>query len=177
VRGAGLAQEDAFKPEKHVTRAETAAILARTLKLEPGDEHELHFEDNAKIPAWARGAVAAAAKEGLVRWYPQSGGGLNFEAERPVTRAELAVLAARIIEKKLGPVSGAPLLFSDAGDIPAWAREALGLVVAEGIIGGYPDKTFRARNYVTRAEAAAVILRFLDSLCRQVDVKGAYSTR
>lgn len=153
-----------FRPEKHITRAEIAAILARALKLDPGDEDELHFEDSAKIPAWARGAVAAIVKEGLVRGYPQPGGGLNFEAERPVTRAELAVLAARIIEKKLGPISGAPLLFSDAGDIPAWAREALGLVVAEGIIGGYPDKTFRARNYVTRAEAAAVILRLLDSL-------------
>lgn len=153
-----------FRPEKHITRAEIAAILARALKLEPGGEHELHFEDSAKIPAWARGAVAAAAKEGLVRGYLQPGGGLNFEAERPVTRTELAVLAARIIEKKLGPVSGAPLFFSDAGDIPAWARQALGLVVAEGIIGGYPDKTFRASNYVTRAEAAVVILRLLDSL-------------
>ena len=153
-----------FKPEKHITRAEIVAILARALKLEPGGEHELHFGDKAKIPAWARGAVAAAAKEGLVKGYPQPGGGLNFEAERPVSRTELAVLAARIIEKKLGPVSGAPLFFSDAGDIPAWARQALGLVVAEGIIGGYPDKTFRASNYVIRAEAAVVILRLLDSL-------------
>ena len=153
-----------FRPEKHITRAEIAAILARALKLEPGDEHELHFEDNAKIPTWAKGAVAAVAKEGLVKGYPQASGGLNFDAERPVTRAELTVLAARIIEKKLGTISGAPLFFSDVSDIPAWAREALGLVVAEGIIDGYPDKTFRARNYVTRAEAAAVILRLLESL-------------
>ncbi|MCL5040744.1 MAG: S-layer homology domain-containing protein [Firmicutes bacterium] len=150
-----------FRPEERVTRAEMACLLARALKLASGDEDELVFEDNAGIPVWAKGAVAAAVKEGLLKGYPQPGGGLSFGAERPVTRAELAVLVARVVEKKLGPVPEAPLLFSDAGDIPSWAREAIGLVVTEGILGGYPDKTLRPGHYVTRAEAATVILRLL----------------
>lgn len=153
-----------FGPGRQVIRAEIAAILVRALKLAPGSEQDLKFRDNAKIPAWARGAVAAAVKEGLVKGYLQPDGTATFEAGRSVTRAELAVLVARILEKELGTVAPAELKFTDAARIPAWARSGIGVAVAKGIVTGYPDGTFRAERPVTRAEAATVVLRLLDAL-------------
>lgn len=151
-----------FGPDREVTRAEIAAILVRALKLMPGSEQELKFKDNTKIPAWARNAVAAAVREGLVRGYPQPDGTVTFEAERLVSRAEMAVLVARVLEKKLGPVEPAEFKFTDAGKIPIWAQASVGAAMAKRIVAGYPDNTFRAEKPATRAEAAAMVLRLLE---------------
>lgn len=40
-----------------------------------------------------------------------------------------------------------------------WAEEAITALVDEGIIGGYPDGTFRPENPVTRAEFAKMVAR------------------
>ncbi|ACX51295.1 S-layer domain protein [Ammonifex degensii KC4] len=153
-----------FRPDNEISRAEVTAILVRALKLAPGSEQDLKFKDNASIPAWARGVVAAAAREGLVRGYPQPDGTVTFEPDRPVSRAEMAALAVRILEKKVGPVAPAELKFADTGSIPQWARSSVGAAVAKGIVVGYPDNTFRPDKQVTRAEAAAMILRLLEAV-------------
>ncbi|MDN5344483.1 MAG: hypothetical protein PWQ18_594 [Clostridia bacterium] len=152
-----------FKPENEITRAEVTAILARALKLVPGKEEDLKFKDNTMIPVWARGVVAAAVGKGLVRGYPQPDGTVTFEAGRPVSRVEMAALLVRTLEGRTGTVSPAELRFADAGSIPGWARASVGAAVAKGIVAGYPDNTFRAEKPVTRAEAATMILRLLDS--------------
>ncbi len=153
-----------FKPENEITRAEVTAILARALKLAPGKAEDLNFADSAAIPAWAKGVVAAAAKEGLVKGYPQPDGTLTFKADRPLSRVEMAALAVRILEKKVGKVTPAELKFADAGAIPGWAKTSVGVAVAKGIVVGYPDNTFRPDKPVTRVEAAAMIFRLLDSV-------------
>ncbi|WP_165847830.1 S-layer homology domain-containing protein [Ammonifex thiophilus] len=153
-----------FKPDNEITRAEVTAILARALKLSPGKEEDLKFADKAAIPAWAKGVIAAAAKEGLVKGYPQPDGTVTFEADRPLSRVEMAVLAVRILEKKAGKVTPAELKFADAEAIPDWAKASVGVAVAKGIVAGYPDNTFRPDQPVTRAEASAMILRLLDAL-------------
>lgn len=153
-----------FKPERQVTRAEIASILVRALKLDPGSEQDLKFKDNAAIPAWAKGAIAAAAKEGIFKGYPQSDGTVTFEPMRTVTRAELAALMTRLLEKKLGDLVPAELKFTDTSQIPTWAREDISIAFAKGIIAGYPDGTFRASRPVTRAEAAVMISRWLNAV-------------
>ncbi|SHJ49756.1 Sirohydrochlorin ferrochelatase [Desulfofundulus thermosubterraneus DSM 16057] len=153
-----------FRPDREVTRAEIAAIMVRALKVAPGGEQELKFRDSAKIPAWARGAVAAAVREGLVKGYPQPDGTATFEADRLVSRVEMAALVVRILEKKIGTVTPAELKFADAGTIPGWAKASVGAAVAKGIVAGYPDGTFRAEKPVIRAEAAAMVLRLLDAV-------------
>ncbi|AKX94984.1 S-layer homology domain-containing protein [Neomoorella thermoacetica] len=155
-----------FRPDLEVTRAEIAAILVRALKLTPTNNQELKFKDDATIPTWAKDAVSIAVKEGLVKGYLQPDGTMTFEADRPVTRAEMAVLVARVLRKKLGEVTPMELKFTDAVMIPAWAKSDVGVAVAEGIVVGYPDNTFRAENHVTRAEAAVMILRLLRVLGR-----------
>lgn len=153
-----------FGPDRQVTRAEVTAIMAKLLWLEPGKESELNFKDNAAIPAWAKGAVAAAVKEGIIKGYPQPDGSTAFEAARQVSRAEMAAMAARVLEKKLGSITPAELKFTDVAAIPGWAKSSVGTAVAKGIISGYPDGTFKAAKNITRAETAAMVLRLLDAL-------------
>jgi hypothetical protein len=151
-----------FKPNNHINRAELASTLVRALNITPGNPGELHFSDKAFIPFWAQSAVAATVKEGLFKGYPNSDGSVTFKADRFVTRTEMAVITSRIIDKRLGPVASANLRFIDAHTIPTWARSDVGKAVAENVVGGYPDDTFRGGNNVTRAETASMTVRLID---------------
>lgn len=87
----------------------------------------------------------------------------NIEAQkvRPnqnITRAEFAVLLYQALN--LDSINeDAP--FSD--QIPSWAAEAVNSLRKEGIIGGYPDGTFRPANNISRAEIVSMLVRALNS--------------
>ncbi|MDQ0287844.1 hypothetical protein J2Z49_002977 [Desulfofundulus luciae] len=156
-------EDGTFRPNNKITRAEIASILARALKLQPVDETALNYADKNAIPAWARGAVAAAAEEGILKGYPVQGG-VAFKAGNPVTRVELAAILSRVLEARQGAVTGQAAKFTDAAAIPAWAKNAVNTAAASGIVGGYPDGSFKPGSSVTRAEASAMILRLLEKL-------------
>ncbi|MEW6173935.1 MAG: S-layer homology domain-containing protein [Bacillota bacterium] len=151
-----------FRPNNKINRAETASIITRALNLGSGDARELNFSDNARIPAWSRGAVAAAVKDGLLVGYPNADGTFAFEASKTVSRTEMAVLIARILENKIGIIKPASLNFTDESTIPPWAKNMIGKALAKNVVGGYPDNTYRGGQSVTRAEAASMIVRMLD---------------
>lgn len=158
-----------FKPEAQVTRNEIAAMMVRLLQSEPASAQDLQYineslADAGDIPAWALEAAAVALREGLVSGSLRQDGTSVFEGGRAVNRAELAVMMARVIERKLGQTEPKTLDFTDNSLIPGWAGRSVGIVYARGIAGGYPDLTFRAEKPVTRAEAASMIMRLADQL-------------
>lgn len=156
-----------FRPDQPITRLEAVCILARALELAPGTAADLgKFKDAAAIPAWAVADAAAAAREGLIEGYPHADGSLTFEPAKLITRTEMAAIMSRVLEKELGQITPAPLLFTDADDIPDWAKEAVGIALAKGVVGGYPDGTFRPQNNVTRAETASMVCRLLEAIGR-----------
>ncbi len=52
--------------------------------------------------------------------------------------------------------------FSDSGSVSDYAHEAAQWAVANGILSGYGDGTIRPLNKVSRAELAAISVRFKD---------------
>lgn len=144
-----------FRPERSITRAETAKMLASFLNLQ---EAPATFAD-VPAGAWYAGAVGAVAKAGLVR-----GTGKGFEPERPITRAEAAKIVAGAVWERLRQRqqiggSGALSRFADVAGIPEWAAGEIDFLAARGVIAGYPDGTFKPGIPVTRAEFAAMVYR------------------
>jgi len=86
-----------FRPDRPVSRAEIAALLARSLGLGApgtpgaGARSGLPFSDRAQVPSWAVSEVVAAWSRGLVRGYPDR----TFRPTDGATRAEAASLIAR----------------------------------------------------------------------------------
>jgi len=93
-----------------------------------------------------------------------------------VTRAEFAVLVVRLLEldADFEPPGGAAAAggeavtpFSDEIDIPDWAREAVRICTALGVVSGVPDdmggSAFKPNQTILGAEAAAMLLRALDN--------------
>ncbi|MBC7106968.1 MAG: S-layer homology domain-containing protein [Firmicutes bacterium] len=139
-----------FGPQQPLTRAQMVTLLARAFNWPPA-EAAPGFRD--PVPDWAAGPVAAAVAMGVVKGYEDG----TFAADRPVTRAELAVLLARVLP--LPAAHGLP--YRDAADIPAWAQESVARLTAAGLLQGR-DGAYWPKAPATRAEAAALLARTLD---------------
>lgn len=158
-----------FGPGRSVTRAEFAVMLQRLLDgLRGGSGHGAPgdgadggtdaapaFTDAPEIPAWAAGAIARAAASGLLGGYPDG----TFRPHQPISRQEAAAILSRVPE---GPdATEAPIAFTDADAIAPWALPAVEAAVVRGLVRGYPDGTFGPQREITRAEAAAILVRLL----------------
>jgi S-layer homology domain. len=155
-----------FRPEKQITRVEFAVLLTRVT----GATY-----DPAKVPAfadvpanaWYAKDLAAAYAAGLVKGYSTTA----FGPEDPVTREQVAAMLVRALEGAgaLKPLSDEQLIailgpFSDGTAISPWAQKATAQAVAQNIVRGYPDKTFRPQGSATRAEAIVMLKRMMDQL-------------
>jgi polyhydroxybutyrate depolymerase len=146
-----------FRPDADITRAEFVAMLTRALELAAKPETAAGFKDSAGF-GWAKGAIGAAVEAGLVAGTPDG----NFTPARQITRAELAAILARVVERRLVPVSTVEEVdFADARAFPAWAVAAVRTANTAGLVRGFPDGTFRPGRSVTRAEAAIMLHRLI----------------
>jgi exopolysaccharide biosynthesis protein len=109
------------------------------------------FTDIANHPAKAE--ITYMAQKGLVKGLTET----TFGPEVPLTRAQFVTLLARTFEWELP--SSPKLNFKDK--IPAYAQGAVQVALSKGLVKGYPDKTFRPDQPVTRAEAAVILDRVL----------------
>lgn len=87
-------EDNRFRPDRPITRAEIAVIIARGLGVDTAAYTATAFADDADIPAWARGAVEAMRREGLLA----GRGGANFAPNAAASRAEVVVLLIRTLE-------------------------------------------------------------------------------
>ena len=87
-----------------------------------------------------------------------------FEAETNLTRAELATIMVRIIEKTglILEKTQSQVCFDDISN--HWARNEIMKLSEYGIVTGYEDGEFKADNRVTRAEASVIVARLLENI-------------
>lgn len=147
-----------FQPSGQVTRAEFVALLVRTLELKADEEPAKggQFSDVGH-GIWYEDAVNIAVAKGIIGGYE----GGSFAPDRPITRAEIAVILSKalaVLGQKPSATS-TPLVFTDRELIPAWAAEAVTEVTQAGLMKGKENQRFEAELPTTRAEAAVVIYR------------------
>jgi len=96
-------KDGTFRAAKTITRQEAIEMIVRGMKLAGLDTSISAadvdavlsgFSDGATVAAWARQAVAAAVKSGLV-----SGSGLRLKPANNITRAETAVIVQRLLKQ------------------------------------------------------------------------------
>ena len=142
-------EDDSFKPEGNMTRAEAAAMLARLQGLDLSNEARPDFMDVRS--GWYNGSINAVVSAGYMKGYPDN----TFRPNGKITRAEFAQMIKAIDKANTGV---AP--FADVKG--HWAEAAINQAYANGRIAGYPDSTFRPNNNITRAEAVTVFNKLYD---------------
>ncbi|MGG1636137.1 S-layer homology domain-containing protein [Paenibacillus sp. NRS-1760] len=155
-------EDHTFRPDQPVTRAQLVKMLADALALKVSGT-PTNFADSHLLQDWAKDAVSQSAQEGLIKGYEEKGKSW-FKPNQPLTRAELAVILARVLERNVIHASKEVVAFTDQKDIPEWAQSAVIAVSGANIVSGYPDGSFRQGGFVTRAEAAKMIYMLLESL-------------
>ena len=151
-----------FQPDKTVTRAEFVSLLARIAFPE-----ELKNETGS---TWWEPAFRVCEANNLL-----SG---TFGYSAPMPRGEIANILGTLCrgsdgvnaradaaeqfvinwnEQRMQSPAWQPM-FSDTADFEMFS-DALRVCVNQGLLTGYPDGTFRPKNGVTRAEAAAILAR------------------
>lgn len=139
-------------PDRFVTRAETAVLIGRALGLEPDNTKTPPYVDD--IPEWARGYINATTDAGIFTGYPSG----EFKPDEYITREEMIAVITRAFNIKLED-SSLELSFKDKDEIGNWALEYVKAGYEKEIIEGYPDNTYRPKNYITRAETATIICK------------------
>jgi hypothetical protein len=159
-------EDDTFRPNAIVTRAELAVMLSRALNLTVTESGEgTLFADNAKIPLWARGSIRALVELGLLQGYSDG----RFGAEDGASRVQVANLIVRALQLKVDP--NARLEFADADQIPQWGRAHVAVGVQAGLFQGKGNNTFDPLAQTTRAEAVKFIMTMLEHSGKDTEVE------
>ncbi len=141
------------KPEANITREEVATIFFRLLKDDVRAElltTENDFTD-VEEGRWSNEAISTIANGGYINGYPNG----TFRPEGKITRAELAAITARFLEKAVDGDKE----FSDING--HWAEEYILSIANNEWIYGDGNGNFRPDDYITRAETITIINRIL----------------
>lgn len=149
-----------FRPGQNITRAQFAVMLYRYLGLDESKyaDVELPFADNAKIASYAIPAIKALYTEGIINGSAGKDGKLYFNPNNSLTRAQAATMIGRTQEKGYTTVD---LTFTDAAKIPSYASYYIQTMVAQGVISGYVDGSFKPNNAITRGQMAKILYNLM----------------
>ena len=145
-----------FSPNATTTRAMIVTILYR-LEGSPVANGSAGFTDVA-YGTWYTAAVNWAAANEIVTGY----GSGKFGPMDPITREQMAAILFRYADFKGMDTSARADLsgYTDAGDISAYAVEAMSWANAEGFITGTTATTLKPQGSATRAQVATILTRY-----------------
>ena len=148
-----------FSPNASMTRAMLVTVLYR-LEGEPTVTGRSSFTD-VRSGAYYEKSVIWAAANGIVTGTDST----SFSPDAKVTREQLAAILYRYAQyRKLATDASAKLnSFTDADSVSAYASEALGWAVSEGLINGASGKLM-PKGDATRAQVAAILHRFVKNV-------------
>ena len=151
--------EDTFAPELAATRGMVVSILHR-LAGSPTVNAEV-FADVA-IDDWCGQAVAWAANEGIASGTSAE----TFSPNAAVTREQLTALLCNFVAQQGMDTTARSDLsnFDDAAAVSDWAQDAVSWAHAEGLLAGTSATTLSPQGEATRAQLAAMLVRFSDYL-------------
>lgn len=150
--------DNLFTPDGVATRAQIVMILWRIEKnpyLGQAGFSDVSAND------WFAGAVNWASANGIVTGYTDG----RFGPNDHVTREQLAAILYRYARYKGYDVSVGEdtniLSYEDALTVSDWAVSAMQWACGSGVINGTSESTLSPRDTATRAQIAAMIMRFL----------------
>lgn len=141
-------EDGSFKPNKQVTRAQAATIIANALRIDTKSVAAPRYTDVSRANGHY-GAIAALTKKGVFE------DGQRFYPNRPLTRQQMAKILVESFHLK----SSGIVTFTDVSP-KNWSYRYIGTLGALGITTTSGE--FSPKVPITRAQLAAFIERTID---------------
>lgn len=160
-------EDNTFKPDAKITRAEAAYLLAKAVF----GEEELSGADTAskfadtQAGAWYAKALNLMAGKGILKGYR----GNLFKPDQAVSRAEFIAMAVKALQAGEGSLEVRE--FKDLKQ-NHWAYAVIKTALSNGYVKGYEDTTFRPDANITRAEAVTMTNAFTHRPTSAEELKG-----
>lgn len=151
--------DTAFDPKGKTTRGMIVTTLWR-MENQPKAVKEITFTD-VKGGKYYHDAVVWAAEQGIVSGYSAD----KFGPEDKITREQLAVILQNYAASKGYKIgtAGDLSVFSDAGSIHKWGKEAMTWANGEGLINGTGNNLLDPAGAAERGQVAAILQRLIES--------------
>ncbi len=150
-----------FSPNAPMTRGMFLTVLARLDGADLSGYNMSPFDD-VEITEYYGRPIAWATDKGIVTGV----GNGKFAPDKSITREEMAVMMYNYIQKtgkNLPATLNLPIPFADEADISPWAKEAVSVMQAYGLINGGGGNRYNPQGTATRAEVAQIFLNYLNA--------------
>ena len=150
--------EDKFSPDMEMTRAMFVQLFANLDGADLSQYTETKFAD-VDMKEWYGPAVAWAEANSVVNGTSET----TFSPADEITREQMCVLLvnyAKYADIDLTVEDPKETNFPDAEKISSWAKEAVEICAAAGIINGKGDGSVDPQGTASRAEVATLITNF-----------------
>ncbi|MEA4955361.1 MAG: InlB B-repeat-containing protein, partial [Pseudoflavonifractor sp.] len=145
-----------WEPNGSITRAQMAMILFKMKGTDADAPTGSPFID-VSLDAWYAGPVAWAASSGVGVGYDEN----RFGPDDALTREQLALILYQYVGEPTGQTEDSETIFFDRSQVSPWAETAVRWAVSAGLLQGDERKLLRPQGTCTRAEAAAILYRYL----------------
>ncbi len=162
-------KDGSFRPNELVTRAQFASMVS---SFETANVRNAVAFPDVPTSFWANAAIRTAYEKGFMSGYPDT----TFKPNQPIPRAQALVsLANGLGYTAGGNVDSTLNFYSDASDIPNYARTGIAAATSKAMVVNYPTVTqLNPNRSMTRAEAAAFIYQALNSSGKAPAIASSY---
>ncbi|QZY53787.1 S-layer homology domain-containing protein [Crassaminicella profunda] len=147
-----------FRPEDPLTRAQIAVLLVKALKLDALSNENYKVFDDVNKNNWCEKYVYLVHKEKLMNGV----GNNKFNPKNKVTGEQLLQIVINVYEKYKGKIAITEEDIKDVGDSSLWAKEAIAKAKKIGITDKLLDELDYKGN-AKRSQAAVVIFELIES--------------
>ena len=150
--------DGSFEPDAYMTCAQLASFISRAFRFADAELSVLDGYEGVDKDAWYAQSLANCVSAGII----------GCDADTPVapgdfvTREQAVVMLCRVYE--IEPLNNVTPNYIDAFDISTWAAPYIAALTRAGILKGYPDKTFKAQGFLSRAESVHLAAEIVDSM-------------
>ncbi|GBE92481.1 S-layer homology domain-containing protein [Nostoc cycadae] len=156
-----------FGPNAPITRAQYAAVLAKTFQLPSSKSSK--FPD-VKPDFWAASAISSAADAGFISGFPDG----TFRPGNNLTRVQAIVSIVNGL-KFGGGTPNVLSVYRDRAQIPSYATNAVAAATQKLIIVNYPQSDrLEPLREITRGEMAALIYQALVANSKEKAIASPY---
>jgi len=157
-----------FGPTSPITRAQYAAIIAKTFQL-PANKKISNFTD-VKSDFWANSAILSASSMGFISGFPDG----TFRPGQNLTKIQAIVSIVNGL-KLSGGNPNVLSVYRDRVQIPSYATNAVAIATQKLLVVNYPDsEQLEPMRDITRAEVATLIYQALVASGKEKAIASPY---